>query len=244
VSNNLSQVAIQTESKIIDSQQLAQKYMPFAEAIVTKLCKVMSLPLYLKDEFKSAAYFGLVEAANRYDFSQGIPFERFAYIRIRGAIIDYIRSCSDMNVAAYKLGQRLNAQDQSVSVGGQNLSAIQEQVTTNANTSNKNIGSYLVRRVSVDNLEEEFFEIEKTPSNPESVLNQKQQSAELWKKVQSLPIEQSQILESFYLHEISFTDIAHNQSGCSKSWVSRLHQRALDNLKHKIQQAESVVKHD
>ena len=244
MSNNLSQLPIKIDSEILDVQQLAQKYMPFAEAIVTKVCRVMSLPLYLKDEFRSAAYFGLVEAANRYDYAQGIPFERFAYIRIRGAIIDYIRSCSDMNVAAYKLSQRFNAQEESVSVGGQNLATIQEQVAVSTSMRTKNLGSYLIRRVSVENLEDEYFEIEKVPSDPESELNQKQQNAELWKKVKTLPLEQSQILESFYRHEISFTEIAHNQSGCSKSWVSRLHQRALENLKHKMQQAEMEIKHD
>jgi RNA polymerase sigma factor (sigma-70 family) len=42
-------------------------------------------------ELKSAAYLGLTEAANRFDPSLGLSFATFAYPRIRGAIIDYLR---------------------------------------------------------------------------------------------------------------------------------------------------------
>jgi RNA polymerase sigma factor for flagellar operon FliA len=45
-----------------------------------------------RNDLWNAGALGLVEAANRYDASSQIPFERYAAIRIRGAIIDSTRA--------------------------------------------------------------------------------------------------------------------------------------------------------
>lgn len=45
-----------------------------------------------REELWNAGALGLVEAARRYNPDSGIPFERFASIRIRGAIIDSTRT--------------------------------------------------------------------------------------------------------------------------------------------------------
>lgn len=45
-----------------------------------------------RDELIQAATLGLVEAAHRFDPSRGVPFERWAVVRIRGAILDSVRS--------------------------------------------------------------------------------------------------------------------------------------------------------
>jgi RNA polymerase sigma factor for flagellar operon FliA len=39
---------------------------------------------------------GLVEALNRYNPASGVPFERFAYSRMRGAIYDFLRDQSPL----------------------------------------------------------------------------------------------------------------------------------------------------
>lgn len=45
-----------------------------------------------RDEMLQAARLGLVEAANRFDPERGVPFERWAALRIRGAILDSVRA--------------------------------------------------------------------------------------------------------------------------------------------------------
>ena len=34
---------------------------------------------------------GLIHAVDRFDPGKGVPFESFAYLRIKGEIIDYLR---------------------------------------------------------------------------------------------------------------------------------------------------------
>ena len=45
-----------------------------------------------RDELAQAATLGLVEAAHRFDPARGVPFDRWAVVRIRGAILDSVRS--------------------------------------------------------------------------------------------------------------------------------------------------------
>ena len=44
------------------------------------------------DDLMSAGVLGLIDAIEKYDSSQGIPFEYYAKIRIKGAMLDEIRS--------------------------------------------------------------------------------------------------------------------------------------------------------
>jgi RNA polymerase sigma factor for flagellar operon FliA len=45
-----------------------------------------------REELAQSATLGLVEAAHRYDPSRGVPFARWASVRIRGAIVDAARA--------------------------------------------------------------------------------------------------------------------------------------------------------
>lgn len=53
--------------------------------------QVGTLPL---EDFESAGYEALVRAALRYDPATGVPFQAFAYLRVRGAMIDALRSAN------------------------------------------------------------------------------------------------------------------------------------------------------
>jgi RNA polymerase sigma factor for flagellar operon FliA len=53
---------------------------------------VRHLPSHIdKDELISLGYMGLVEAHKRWDRSRGVPFGAFAAMRVRGAMLDYLR---------------------------------------------------------------------------------------------------------------------------------------------------------
>jgi RNA polymerase sigma factor FliA len=65
-----------------------------------------------REELARAGALGLVEAARRYDGARGVPFERFAAQRIRGAILDAVRSADWAPRSVRMLARKLEATEQ------------------------------------------------------------------------------------------------------------------------------------
>jgi len=65
-----------------------------------------------RDELARAGALGLVEASRRFDASRGVPFERFAAQRIRGAILDSVRAADWAPRSVRLLARRMEAEEQ------------------------------------------------------------------------------------------------------------------------------------
>jgi RNA polymerase sigma factor FliA len=75
--------------------QLILAHLPLVKHAIGRL--VGRLPSGVDAEnLESAGVLGLVEAANRFDPDRGVKFETFAYLRIRGAVVDEMRRNSCM----------------------------------------------------------------------------------------------------------------------------------------------------
>lgn len=71
-------------------QKLVCNYLPLAHKLASNVRK--SLPKGLQiDDVMSAAYFGLVDAANKFEVDRNIKFGTYAKFRISGEIKDCIR---------------------------------------------------------------------------------------------------------------------------------------------------------
>lgn len=74
-----------------DTAKLIEEHLPLVKHIVFQVA--VHFPRHVdRDELARAGALGLVEAARRYDESRGVPFDRFAAQRIRGAILDTVRA--------------------------------------------------------------------------------------------------------------------------------------------------------
>jgi RNA polymerase sigma factor for flagellar operon FliA len=65
-----------------------------------------------RGELVRAGVLGLVEAAHRFDESKGVPFDRFAARRIRGAILDAVRSADWAPRSVRAMSRRVDAAEQ------------------------------------------------------------------------------------------------------------------------------------
>lgn len=74
-----------------DVNHLIEEHLPLVDHVVQQLSS--RFPRHVdRDDLKGAAAAGLVDAAHRYDVDTGVPFARYATIRMRGAVIDATRT--------------------------------------------------------------------------------------------------------------------------------------------------------
>lgn len=74
--------------------QLIERYAPLATAVARRM-RVPTSALTGRDDIESAALIGLIDAVDRYDPERGVPFEGYAGLRIRGAVLDELRRLDD-----------------------------------------------------------------------------------------------------------------------------------------------------
>ncbi len=82
---------IDSGSLQLDKEQAILEHSDLVKYIALRL--ISRLPDHIAvDDLISAGILGLIDAIEKYDSGQGIPFEYYAKIRIKGAMLDEIRS--------------------------------------------------------------------------------------------------------------------------------------------------------
>lgn len=74
-----------------DRERLILDHLDYASAICRSMARRLP-PKVDREDLASAARLGLVDAARRYNPSEGTTFRTFSARRIRGAILDYLRN--------------------------------------------------------------------------------------------------------------------------------------------------------
>jgi len=75
--------------------ELVEMHMPLARRIAATLFANRHVREHSFDDFHQFALIGLVESAQRYDAATGVPFEAYAAARVRGAVLNGVRSLSE-----------------------------------------------------------------------------------------------------------------------------------------------------
>ncbi len=239
-SNSTSQPKASARKKLSSEElqsrnSLVSEYSDFAELVVARLIRSMRLPISQRDDFISAGFLGLIEAAGRFDASRGREFRAYAYLRIRGAIIDYIRTSCTLTGYAYRRFKALEAaQELREAELDRNGSA-----AGRSGLRSRDAVSYLEKiavafKISGERDEDGDQPEEHELKNPEVVLEQKQRLQKIRSIVATLPEKERTIIEQYYFRDRKFVDVAEQFAGVSKSWVSRLHDRALEMLRDKM----------
>ncbi len=83
---------IYRDHRCVESRnKLIEDYLPLVKVVAGRLG--MHFPAYIdRDDFINNGIFGLVQAIERFDAEKGVKFETFATLRIRGAMLDAMRS--------------------------------------------------------------------------------------------------------------------------------------------------------
>lgn len=98
-------------------EALAERHLSLVKVCAGRLA--MHLPSWVRPEdLFGAGSSGLLGAIDRFEPERGIPFEGFAQIRIRGAMLDELRSLDLLPRAARERAERLRAVEREMADGG------------------------------------------------------------------------------------------------------------------------------
>ena len=78
---------------------LIERYLPLARELSRRV-RTTETPVTDSDDLASAAFLGLIDAVDRFEPGRGVPFEAYARLRIRGAMIDELRRTSERSRTA------------------------------------------------------------------------------------------------------------------------------------------------
>lgn len=217
---------------------LIEEFRGFVDSVVDRMIRSMNLPRALRTEFVSAGYLGLVEAAERFDTSRCTDFRGYAFLRIRGAVIDCVRSGCEVSGRAYRILRALEAANEAALDGL--TGATEEEVSGKTGRTLTHALEFLSKSALAHRLQSTRYGGDgprTAPENPEDDLYLKREAVRLREIVATLPEKERTIIEQFYFQDKRFIDIADESIGFSKSWVSRLHGRALEMIREKYEAA-------
>ncbi|RIK06807.1 MAG: hypothetical protein DCC49_10985 [Acidobacteria bacterium] len=210
---------------------LIEKYQVYVKNVVQKMVRAMNLPPGMGEDYISAGYLGLVEAARRYDPKSGVDFKSYSFLRIRGAVIDYIRQSTQVAGKDYRTLKSLQA-----------MQSLREEMESTLCRAQKRDGRLAVvleyiadagfiAQLNHVEIEERVYSDGVDRVDPGLRLSNKQKLTEFFEVLDKVGAKESLVIQDYYFRGKSFAEIAAEHKGFSKSWVSRLHNRGIKRLR-------------
>jgi len=241
--------AAKTKTVSREQELLIRQNMPLVGHLVREM--LFKVPAHVhRDDLASAGYAALVTAAQSFDTGRGIPFGRFAAVRVRGALLDELRS---MDWASRSVRARARRAD----VARQELTAQLGRTPSPAELAEL-LGVGVSELANVDDdvqraavLSLQGFTagaaedmVTEDSMNPEETLLHRERIGYLHDAVAVLPERLRFVVEASFLRERALSEVA-AELGVTESRVSQLRTEALallrDGLGTHMEQRDSGV---
>ncbi|WP_411993524.1 sigma-70 family RNA polymerase sigma factor [Agarivorans sp. DSG3-1] len=174
------------------------------------------------EDYVQYATVGLIESAERFDRKQPVKFTSFAYLRVKGTILNNIYKYSEVGSLSHNIRRREK----------ERLSSLKESAETTIEAY-----SSLVIELSIANLIEDKVEhlfSEEQNLEPYQNYENTQVLGLLKPLLIQLPYLQKQVMTLHYFHQLPFANIA-SVLNLSRARVSQLHVEALRVVRKKME---------
>jgi RNA polymerase sigma factor for flagellar operon FliA len=181
---------------------LIEHYAPMA----SRIARAMNVPIGTVagvDDLESAALIGLIDAVDRYEPDRGVPFEGYATLRIRGAVLDEVRRVDDVGRADRRRQRAAAAKGDAASV---------------------------VATVSLDELLDRGYAGGTTDDDLDDRYEAEDLRGRVQSALSCLPPRQREVLARYYGDALTLRQ-AGLRMGISEARACQLHGRAIQNLR-------------
>ena len=228
-----------------DRNEAVKRYTPLVKHVVDRIA--VGLPKIVDmDDLMNAAVIGLLDALDKYDASKGTKFETYAVWRIRGAVLDELRTMDwasrslrrkarAIEAKSKELVQQLGrpATDMEIAEGlnmeAQEYYRIMEDVKGTVFYSLDHSGPEDERGVA------SLMESIEDPNAPDPLGNIETSEIKdhLLQAINRLPEQERLVVAFYYYEEITLKEIGETLH-ISESRASQVHSRALQRLQTRI----------
>jgi RNA polymerase sigma factor for flagellar operon FliA len=240
---------IPKKHKISEKQkeEIVEQFLPRVKYYASKYAFCLPSELSIED-LVSAGIVGLLEAIERYDSSMNATLSTFADFRIRGAIIDEVRSMQwaskdarkrleDVRKAYSELEKSFNRIATDEEVAERLNITLDELYKTLSIANTMNMMSLEDLGVSKDGESLDILECISKEDERDMLdeLNLKELRSALGSAVDELPEKERLVITLYYFEELTMKEIG-KALDISESRVCQLHGKALIKLKNRMQQ--------
>ena len=228
------------ENKSVELRnEIAEHYLPLVKIVCGRLA--VSLPQHLdKDDLLSSGFFGLLDAIDRFDITRNIKFETYAGVRIRGAMIDYLRSKDWIPVSMH---QKIRRYEQTVCRLENELgrSATDEELSTALEISNEELQTLIGQCNSATVIPlEEYLKtdvneaVDTNPANSTELFELKETLASA---IDRLPEKERIVVSLYYYEEMTLKEISMILH-LTEARISQLHTKAIFRMRGYLAQSK------
>lgn len=215
--------------------EYATKYHGLVEKVARRMAR--RLPTHVElDDLISTGMLGLLDAADRFDPARGERFEAFAEFRIRGAMLDGLRSrdslsrdmrrvSTELKRASADLANQLGREPSEAETASHLGFSIEELRAKQAKLSGWCI-------VGFDDAGPSFLEqtADNTVDDPSETAARRQLFEQMFEHIENLPTKMQQVLSLYYCEDLNLKEIGHIL-GVTESRVCQLHGEATKRLR-------------
>ena len=215
---------------------LVREYLPLVSYLVAETAS--KLPGHVsRDDLASAGMMALAQAARSFESSRGVPFARFAAVRIRGAIIDELRSHDWASRSVrIKARQRASAEEALAAELGRHPTAAElatrlgisvDELTSAEEDVHRSVVLSLQRFADAGTLE---GMLPHQDPCPEDVVLERERTSYLLDAVAALPDRLRRVVQGYFFDERPMAELA-GELGVTESRVSQMRAEALALVK-------------
>jgi RNA polymerase sigma factor for flagellar operon FliA len=218
--------------------ELILKYCPFVKNVVLKMAGKFPIDRADIDDLINVGIIGLMGAIEKYDVKRNVQFETFAYLRIKGAVLDELRQRdwasrsvrskdSTIEKALHELHKELGRQPEEEEIAGHLGVSLDEYHELLGDARGVSILSaedlppdYLEKHSSAEVLEA------LESDNPLHNLIGVELMTNLKKSIEALPKKEKLVLSLYYYEELTMKEIGRVME-LTESRVCQLHSQAV-----------------
>ncbi len=235
-----------------DRERLIEEHLPLVARIATRLKQRLPANVELED-LMGYGYVGLMDAVSRYDPSRRESFSKFAEIKIRGAMLDYLRSLDilprhrrkqikDLERVWDELAAELG-REPTVEELGERLQLDEGEVV---DIIRQDINSQVVSITDpiIDGMDDyTLLSILEDENTPDRLFEENQLFRDLVEAIEALPEREKLVLSLYYEKGLTFKEIG-AVLGVTEARVCQIHWKAVKKLRKYLKERGYEIRDD